>query len=666
MADKSFGVKELNLLNASGTPTITSPNNLNLNANTVAISTSVTIGHNLTVSANAGISSLNVSGVSTFVGLTTFKSDIHIVGNQAIDINNNALLLRGNNGGNGFITNSIGHLYISSLNDVENLCTNNFSVKTNTSEQAILATKNGSVALYHDGGNKKLETSNTGVTVTGTLAATAVTGDGSGLTGISAGISTSPSNVQATWKLGGGSGSGFTFTGPGQDGSEGNPDIYLVRGQRYLFDNTTLAGNHPFEFRNEANDADYTDGVSGAQNGLQYINVQHDAPAALKYRCTIHTSSMLGNIYIVGQHLANGADNRVLTATSAYGMNGESGLLFTGTNLGIGNRTSSPDQLLHVHTSSGDAVIHVEAGADPKLRLRAHSGESIIQFADASSSNTGEINYVHSGDYLKFRVNASERLRIDSNGDLGLGIAPVPQDSGARTLHIHDSDTGSAARAAIRLTHGSTGSSASNGGFLGIDGNPDLYLYNQENGNLRFGTNGSERFRVDSGGRVQIGTTSAIQNSLLTLVSGNGVRVLVCQSGGIGANDAILFRNPNGDVGRIVTTGSSTSYNISSDYRLKENLVAISDGITRLKTLKPYRFNFIKTPDTTVDGFLAHEVTAVPEAITGTKDEVDSDNNPVYQGIDQSKLVPLLTAALQEAITKIETLEAEVATLKGS
>ena len=94
MADKSFGVKELNLLNASGTPTITSPNNLNLNANTVAISTSVTIGHNLTVSANAGIASLNVTGVSTFVGLTTFRSDIHIVGNQAIDINNNALLLR--------------------------------------------------------------------------------------------------------------------------------------------------------------------------------------------------------------------------------------------------------------------------------------------------------------------------------------------------------------------------------------------------------------------------------------------------------------------------------------------------------------------------------------------------------------------------------------------
>ena len=93
----------------------------------------------------------------------------------------------------------------------------------------------------------------------------------------------------------------------------------------------------------------------------------------------------------------------------------------------------------------------------------------------------------------------------------------------------------------------------------------------------------------------------------------------------------------------------------------------MSNSIDRLKQLQPKRFNFILNPDTTVDGFLAHEVqSVVPEAISGTKDEVDSDNNPVYQGIDQSKLVPLLTAALQEAITKIETLETKVAALEGS
>jgi hypothetical protein len=86
-----------------------------------------------------------------------------------------------------------------------------------------------------------------------------------------------------------------------------------------------------------------------------------------------------------------------------------------------------------------------------------------------------------------------------------------------------------------------------------------------------------------------------------------------------------------------------------------------------VQQLNPVRFNFIADPDRTVDGFLAHEVQdVVPEAITGTRDEVDAEGNPVYQGIDQSKLVPLLTAALQEALTKIETLEARVAALEAA
>ena len=126
------------------------------------------------------------------------------------------------------------------------------------------------------------------------------------------------------------------------------------------------------------------------------------------------------------------------------------------------------------------------------------------------------------------------------------------------------------------------------------------------------------------------------------------------------------FKYNGSVVGRVETDGTNTSYIESSDYRLKENIVGISDGITRLKTLKPYRFNFKSYPERTVDGFLAHEVTtAVPEAISGTKDQVDSDNNPVYQGIDKSKLVPLLVSALQEAVARIETLETEVAALKG-
>ena len=122
----------------------------------------------------------------------------------------------------------------------------------------------------------------------------------------------------------------------------------------------------------------------------------------------------------------------------------------------------------------------------------------------------------------------------------------------------------------------------------------------------------------------------------------------------------ITFRNNTAStVGAIRSSGHATAYLTSSDYRLKENETAITDGITRLKTLKPYKFNFKNdNTSTKVDGFFAHEVSsAVPEAISHKKDEVDEDGNPIYQGIDQSKLVPLLVAALQEAIVRIETLE---------
>ena len=138
----------------------------------------------------------------------------------------------------------------------------------------------------------------------------------------------------------------------------------------------------------------------------------------------------------------------------------------------------------------------------------------------------------------------------------------------------------------------------------------------------------------------------------------------------------LLFYQGSSAIGSITTNGSSTSFNTSSDYRLKENATVISDGITRLKTLVPRRFNWkIDETNTPVDGFFAHEVTAVPEAVTGTKDQVataDDETNtlkegdPIYQSIDQSKLVPLITAALQEAVEKIEVLETKVAALEGA
>ena len=140
----------------------------------------------------------------------------------------------------------------------------------------------------------------------------------------------------------------------------------------------------------------------------------------------------------------------------------------------------------------------------------------------------------------------------------------------------------------------------------------------------------------------------------------------------VGSTFMRFYNNSGSSVGTITQNGtSSTSYNTSSDYRLKENIVPMTGSIDRLKGLKPSKFNFIdqdvsRDATITVDGFIAHEVSdIIPEAITGEKDGLDYEGNPEYQSIDQSKIVPLLTSALQEAISKIESLEARIKALES-
>ena len=190
---------------------------------------------------------------------------------------------------------------------------------------------------------------------------------------------------------------------------------------------------------------------------------------------------------------------------------------------------------------------------------------------------------------------------------------------------------------------------------------------------MAFCTNSAERMRIDNTGVVMIGTTTTNPGdgnttTGISFTSAGKFYLSQASDGGhMNRNsdgNVLSFRRSGSEVGRIAVTSSSTSYITSSDYRLKENVTEVTDGITRLQQLKPSRFNFIVDPGRTVDGFIAHEVQeVVPEAITGEKDAVDEDGKPIYQGIDQAKLVPLLTAALQEAIGRIESLEAANADL---
>lgn len=125
-------------------------------------------------------------------------------------------------------------------------------------------------------------------------------------------------------------------------------------------------------------------------------------------------------------------------------------------------------------------------------------------------------------------------------------------------------------------------------------------------------------------------------------------------------NNFIIFWNQTTGIGSITKNGSAVAYNTSSDYRLKTNLEPLTNAVARLLQIPVHRFNWLADPNAPkIDGFLAHEAQAVvPESVTGTKDEVDAEGKPIHQGIDQSKLVPLLVAAVQELAARVATLEA--------
>jgi hypothetical protein len=214
---------------------------------------------------------------------------------------------------------------------------------------------------------------------------------------------------------------------------------------------------------------------------------------------------------------------------------------------------------------------------------------------------------------------ATKRLVINSSGHVGIGTT-----SPARNLQIGDG-TGNQVFA------------TATDGQIGIG--PSIYLYNPANTNagvggqivfgmrsteeqvrivatggtgesLRFVLADVERFHFDNTGRITFGTgtTYSTNGKLLVPVDGSSFGAWVSRAGTSSTRKHLRFENTNGEVGWIQSSSSSVAISSVSDYRLKENAAGISDGITRLKTLKPYRFNFKTDSSTTVDGFFAHEV----------------------------------------------------------
>ena len=290
---------------------------------------------------------------------------------------------------------------------------------------------------------------------------------------------------------------------------------------------------------------------------------------------------------------------------------------------------SSYEQLLHVDADGGgNSTTHVSVkdGDNGTTFALTLATDAVMITSDNRLEFGDDGTYIHqSADGVLDLVSDTEielNGTIDINGAVTMdgGNVTINDDSGNYDFRVEtDSETHTL------FTEGSSG-------------------------NVMFGT--STVTGTDTGSGILAGGASFVPNSV-------GRTILYLGSvNHTSAIDIARFYNQNGKVGGISTDASATAFNTSSDYRLKENEVPISDGIERLNQLKPYRFNFKTDADKTVDGFFAHEVSdIVPEAITGEKDAVDDDGNPIYQGIDQSKIVPLLVAAIQELSAKVEALE---------
>ncbi len=363
-------------------------------------------------------------------------------------------------------------------------------------------------------------------------------------------------------------------------------------------------------------------------------------------------------------------------------------------NVGIG--TTSPTGKLNISTASTDGV-NTLFGAN----VSPTAAGMYVGFNDSdatatlgvyyASSPIPVINITRSDRTIKFMNDASERMRINSSGNVGIG-----ETSPLGKLHVKNGDTGASSVAGdkdelVIENNGHAGittlanDSYESGMFFGHASNTragEIYTHytNQlmtigtrmSGGAVKFiSDNGTERMRIASDGVVGIGTSSPSSSYRLSAVGGTGavVGAFIETTSTDSGHEASIIKRPNsgvlvqflgsGQVGSITTNGSTTTYGTSSDYRLKENVVDLNNATERLKQLQPKRFNFISDADTTVDGFIAHEVSSVvPEAIHGTKDEVDANGNPKYQNIDQSKLVPLLVKTIQELEARITTLEA--------
>jgi hypothetical protein len=239
-------------------------------------------------------------------------------------------------------------------------------------------------------------------------------------------------------------------------------------------------------------------------------------------------------------------------------------------------------------------------------------------------------------------------LMCENGGNVGIGTS-----SPSYKFHVSNNTNGFISRftggTSSDVNVGIFGSTAGAFGSIGTESNHPFNIF----------TNGTDRMSITSGGVLCVRTTSAFTSGLVCIDAGTDYIAIATKVGTTGLASHLIFNNPNGSVGSINTSGSTTTYNTSSDYRLKQDLKNYN-GLDLVSAIKTYDYEW-KSDNTRMYGVMAHELAEViPYAVQGEKDAVDEEGNIKAQGADYSKIVPILVKAIQEQQALITSLQSRL------
>ena len=506
---------------------------------------------------------------------------------------------------------------------------------------------------------------------------------------------------------------------------------------------------------------DQTAGQGNTAIGFDSLNNKEASNfnTAVGYKSLFNISTGFKNIGIgdnVGLALSTGARNILIGSNANVLNNNDNNSIVIGESaVGVGSNTT-----VIGNNSISKAILYGNVGIGTTSPSQKLTVLGIGSFGTSTSQTLVDydgLNAVGNTDYIRFKVDNSEKLRITSAGNVGIGVTSPATVGGTAKLTVN---VGSGNSSPVSIVNGTTdgmyirryavngqyqiqttsgsGNSGnlslqSYGGNVGIgttSPSRPLSVYRSTAGSaanflhytdatafaglyidvdnvnnivelnasgdtastMAFQTGNAERMRITTTGNVGIGTTSPANKldvvgiSRFTHSSSTSYRGAIetvtdnayptWEIGWVHTRTTsstygtiARFNNQTGtSIGGIVYSGSSgTSFVTTSDYRLKENIKEIRDSISRVKKLKPCRFNFAAEKNRIIDGFIAHEVQeVVPEAVHGEKDALQKDGSIDAQTLEVSRLIPVLTKALQEAINKIEELELRIQTIENN